>query len=387
MSLPMLTWSSTDHRRTVELGSAIKSILVQGPKRCSVAGLMRGCPQSRYEVQRELPLSAIRTMESFGLIRIASNKMTPLYQAKMNGPNLVFSDVPRSMRVVRYSNYRNTYLDPMWEGPTITNFLIRGAVKDGLDMGCGCGIIALAMASYCERVVALDVNPRALMFTRFNAALNSIKNIEVLGSDLFLAIPGSSFDRIVFNAPVGIELRHRNLLEFGEQILMRFFRQLTPHVKRHGAVQLNVCVKDWRNIAFPQNLRYWLGADARHYQTLFLENWRINRGTKFAIRRILAPLLLPGNYGKLLAMKRGLLFLVYNDRPRHFEIATPYGDWAQRLGPEFGESLIRLAMELGEGSATPKQFTQSDYMAGFDKDDRALAVSVLNTFLEAAEAK
>ena len=47
---------------------------------------------------------------------------------------------------------------------------VRESVGSALDLGTGCGVQALHLAGHAERVVATDVNARALWVTRFNAA-------------------------------------------------------------------------------------------------------------------------------------------------------------------------------------------------------------------------
>ena len=54
----------------------------------------------------------------------------------------------------------------------------RRRVARALDVGTGSGIHALRAAAHADHVVATDVNPRALEFTRLNAALNGLTNIE-----------------------------------------------------------------------------------------------------------------------------------------------------------------------------------------------------------------
>ena len=69
------------------------------------------------------------------------------------------------------------------------------------SIGPGCGIQALLAAKHSERVVATDVNPRALAFAAFNAALNGIDKIEFRLGDGFAPVEGESFDLIVSNPP------------------------------------------------------------------------------------------------------------------------------------------------------------------------------------------
>ena len=55
--------------------------------------------------------------------------------------------------------------------------------------------------SHSERVLAMDVNPRALDFARFNARLNGISNVEFIEGDLFGSLEGEKFDLVVSNPP------------------------------------------------------------------------------------------------------------------------------------------------------------------------------------------
>ncbi|MCT7378572.1 methyltransferase [Chelativorans salis] len=383
MPLPMLRWSAAESRQTAELGEAIKSALLKQPQ-SPVATMIEGNIVPRGQVEPALPAAVIETMKLFKLIEHEGDQLAPRFQGRMIGPHLVFSDLRQSMRVVRASQDQNTYVDPMWEGPVMSNLLIRGEAGDGLDMGCGCGIIALAMSSYCRRVTALDINPRALMLARFNVALNGVENVEVLESDLFSAVPNAVFDRVVFNAPVGMELLPRNALESGEQILLRFFHELSAHLSPDGVVQMNLCVKDWSRASFFTNLRLWLGENADEYQGLFLELWRVERGLKFQVRRLLSPFVFNGNRGKLLAIKRGQLFLQRNNRPGFRDFATRYNEWAPVMGPEFGEYFIRWAMDSEALTAGPSVALPATAIERVDEERWPQAGGLFKAFLEEA---
>ncbi len=73
-----------------------------------------------------------------------------------------------------------------------------------LDLGCGYGPIALALASQTADadVWAVDVNERALDLVTENAATNELTNVTVAAPD---AVPGDlTFDAIYSNPPVRI---------------------------------------------------------------------------------------------------------------------------------------------------------------------------------------
>jgi hypothetical protein len=85
---------------------------------------------------------------------------------------------------------------------------VRRPASTGLDIGAGGGIQSLLMARHCERVVATDVNPRALAFAAFNAALNDVTSIEFRDGSLFEPVAGERFDLIVCNPPYVISPDH-----------------------------------------------------------------------------------------------------------------------------------------------------------------------------------
>ncbi len=72
-----------------------------------------------------------------------------------------------------------------------------------LDLGTGCGILAVLAAEKAKRVVAVDINPYAIECAIKNAEMNGIKEkIEFRRGDLFQPIkPNESFSLILFNAP------------------------------------------------------------------------------------------------------------------------------------------------------------------------------------------
>jgi methylase of polypeptide subunit release factors len=84
---------------------------------------------------------------------------------------------------------------------TLAKLAVRRPVARALDLGTGCGIQALLAAKHSERVVATDVNPRALAFAAFNARLNAVDNVDVRLGGGFEPAADERFDLIVSNPP------------------------------------------------------------------------------------------------------------------------------------------------------------------------------------------
>ena len=99
-----------------------------------------------------------------------------------------------------------------------------------LDLGCGYGPIAVAVASQspAANVWAVDVNERALELVSENAAANEITNITVATPD---AVPAElTFDTIYSNPPVRI----------GKAALHDLLASWLPRLKSSGSAYLVV---------------------------------------------------------------------------------------------------------------------------------------------------
>ncbi|MGI9236635.1 MAG: methyltransferase [Woeseiaceae bacterium] len=85
------------------------------------------------------------------------------------------------------------------------NFLrlltMRTSVDSTLDLGCGCGMHALFAARHSKKVIATDISEAAVRYTKFNALLNNIGNIECRQGSLFQPVENLQFDLIVSNPP------------------------------------------------------------------------------------------------------------------------------------------------------------------------------------------
>jgi SAM-dependent methyltransferase len=74
-------------------------------------------------------------------------------------------------------------------------------IERALDLGCGSGTAALLFAARTSQCIGVDVNPRAIILARVNAALNGLTNLEFRRGDLFQPVADETFDLIVSQPP------------------------------------------------------------------------------------------------------------------------------------------------------------------------------------------
>lgn len=86
----------------------------------------------------------------------------------------------------------------------LADLTVRRSVDSALDLGTGCGVQALLAARHAGRVVATDVNSRALRYAQLNMRVNGVPNIECRKGSLFKPVAGERFDLIVANLSVVI---------------------------------------------------------------------------------------------------------------------------------------------------------------------------------------
>ena len=116
-----------------------------------------------------------------------------------------------------------------------------------LDVGTGCGILAVIAARHGGDVVAVDVNPQAVKSTRLNAKLNGLSDkIDIVRGDLLGSFRGSKFELITFNPPyLPVTQDPSTWLErswsggaTGREVTARFLRELTQVLRSKGRVLL-----------------------------------------------------------------------------------------------------------------------------------------------------
>jgi hypothetical protein len=139
---------------------------------------------------------------------------------------------------------------------------VRRPVRAALDLCTGSGIQALLAAPHSERVLAVDINPRAALCTRLNAQITGATNLKAAVGDLFEAVPNERFDLITANPPfVPSPL---NTLGFrdggfsGEDVQKRIVAGLPDHLAPGGYAQMVTELGEREGEPLADRLREWL---------------------------------------------------------------------------------------------------------------------------------
>jgi SAM-dependent methyltransferase len=311
-----------------------------------LARLLTGRPIRAADLARaDVPPDLVSRMMDHGLLtRNGDRVVLPLQIRLVEGSVIVTDHDSRRRRA------DPSFVDPLWGGPTLNKLLVRGRARRALDLGCGCGVMTIAAAAFCESVVGVDINPRAIALSRFNLALNGVVNAEVRHSDLFDAVRGERFDRIMFNAPTGAELRPRNWLEAGEPILERYFSELLRHLDEDGYAHVSLCFLDHRGSTFWHRLHAWLAGQTARLQVLYIERSHVDGGVPFLRWQLTGLLRDRANVFDVTAVSRGWLVLTRGE-PRALRLRLDYKRVSNDLRTEFGDRLVRRLFASDQNSA------------------------------------
>ncbi len=256
---------------------------------------------------------------------------------------------------------------------TLAGITVRPPVGGALDLGTGCGIQALHLATHADRVVATDANPRALAMARLTAALSDVR-LELRAGSLFEPVAGESYDLVVSNPPFVVSPRgrftYRDAGLAGDALAPLLVGEAPAHLNPGGWCQLlanwlHVDGQDWR-----ERVAGWVaptGCDA----------WVVQR-----------EVLAPEEYVETWLRDSG------DDRgPRYHAL---YGDWLDefaRLGaravgfgwitlraggsarPHLRLEEVRRPVDQPLGAEVEGWFARRDWLAA--TDDRALLAAAL----------
>jgi hypothetical protein len=149
---------------------------------------------------------------------------------------------------------------------SLAQLTVRRDVGRALDLGTGCGVQALHLATHAGEVVATDVNRRALWMTRLNAALNEV-SVDVREGSFFEPLAGEQFDLIATNPPfvispaTGERLVYRDSGLPGDRVVEDIVRTAPAHLTAHGLCQVLANWSILRGTDWDERLASWMRDD------------------------------------------------------------------------------------------------------------------------------
>ena len=192
-------------------------------------------PVSRTDAENALGARAVAALERVRLAHVTKSEVEPLARIAPVGPILLASDRLATDPSDDPEDYVSTYSPTARLCDLLTP---RPWCGRTLDVGTGNGVQALLAAGHSERVIATDVNPRALAFTELNAALSGIGNVETRRGSLFEPVAEERFDLIVCNPPFVVSPERRwtyrdGWLE-GDELSEQVVRETASHLADGG---------------------------------------------------------------------------------------------------------------------------------------------------------
>jgi hypothetical protein len=133
---------------------------------------------------------------------------------------------------------------------------VRRPIDAAFDLGTGCGIQAVHAAAHAARVVASDLNPRAVAMATLTMELNGLDSVTVRHGDRFGPVAGEQFELIVANPPFVISPSQRYLFRDSglpiDDVCRSIVQSAPAHLSVGGHGQLlaswaHIAGEDWRD--------------------------------------------------------------------------------------------------------------------------------------------
>ena len=214
--------------------------------------LVLGMPQAEASVDHALVRAGAQGLARLGLAEIDGGEVRPLAvvrpqsyaDASGSGQWWIASDLDEA--ALGGPLPEDHVLGVGGASLTLAGLQLPTPAERALDIGAGCGIQALRARAHAAHVVATDISPRALSFTRLNALLNGVDGIEVRLGSLFEPVAGEQYDRVVSNPPFVITPRVADVPAYeyrdggmvGDDVVAAFVKGVGAHLAPGGVAQL-----------------------------------------------------------------------------------------------------------------------------------------------------
>lgn len=202
----------------------------------------------RRLVEQALPLPELLAA---GMLRADGDQVTavvdlrPYGSADDGATGWIVSDLTPGLDQMTTRTRPDYVLGVSPASTSLAQMTMRTPVASALDLGTGCGVQSLHLARHAQRVVATDVNPRALELARLTAALNRVE-VDVRDGSLYEPVAGERFDLIVTNPPYvmspptaqGERLVYREGSFQGDGLVEAVVKGAPAHLNSGGSLQV-----------------------------------------------------------------------------------------------------------------------------------------------------
>ena len=180
------------------------------------------------------------------------------------GNNLIFSD--HAWPKLPHPGYLDVPFDQVMyigaDSRWLAHAALRRPIDSALDLCTGSGIHAILAAQHSKRVIAVDISPRAVKCTNFNAFAFGLSNVTAIVGDLYENVGDERFDLITANPPFVPspvkEIGYRDGGSSGEEVQRRIIKELPRYLAPNGIAQIVTEFGEREGETLIERLRTWL---------------------------------------------------------------------------------------------------------------------------------
>ena len=236
-------------RRRLASGNALHTL---------IKAFCLGIPVTRYELTHAVGAATVDDLIRLALVTGEHDTLIPLIAIDAAQDLLIAHDPAREGEPLMGDHVIGLGPAPR----TLAALTVRSKAGRVLDLGTGSGIQALLALNHCDEVVATDINPRALAYTRFNAALNRLAIPTTRQGNLFEPLAEEAFDLIVANPPYVLSpdsrLRFRDSGMVGDELSRTVVQEAAHYLTDGGFASILVSWAHGEEEAWQAPLAGWV---------------------------------------------------------------------------------------------------------------------------------
>lgn len=216
-------------------------------------------PMARKEVSKLIPRELLGSLQMCGLLHRESGQLSCRVVVYPCLGQIFVTDHWASLEPQKPGHIYELGLDSY----ALARLTPRRPETRALDICTGSGIHGIQSSFICAQSTVVDINPRALEYTKFNCALNATE-VEAHLGDLYAPVKERTFDLITVNPPFVPTpdrevLVHRSPGESGEEVSERLVNGLPEHLATGGLFSMILNYPIVSHESYLDRLERWLG--------------------------------------------------------------------------------------------------------------------------------